>query len=51
MVLSHADAAVTDDLAATVFHRLGIPLGQEMRDGQGRPVPLCTGKPVLGLFS
>jgi hypothetical protein len=46
-----AELPVTpDDLAATVFHRLGIPLGQEMRDGQGRPVPLCTGKPVLGLF-
>jgi hypothetical protein len=39
-----------DDLAATVFHALGIPLGQEMRDAQGRPLPLCTGKPVLGLF-
>jgi uncharacterized protein (DUF1501 family) len=39
-----------DDLAATVFHSLGIPLGQEMRDAQGRPLPLCTGKPVLGLF-
>jgi hypothetical protein len=39
-----------DDLAATVFHSLGIPLGQEMRDALGRPMPLCTGKPVLGLF-
>lgn len=39
-----------DDLAATVFHSLGIPLDQELRDAQGRPLPLCTGKPVLGLF-
>jgi hypothetical protein len=39
-----------DDLAATVFHSLGIPLDQEMRDAQGRPLPLCTGRPVLGLF-
>jgi hypothetical protein len=39
-----------DDLAATVFDALGIPLDQEMRDAQGRPVPLCTGKPVRGLF-
>jgi Protein of unknown function (DUF1501) len=39
-----------DDLAATVFHVLGIPLDREMRDAQNRPVPLCTGKPVLGLF-
>jgi hypothetical protein len=40
-----------DDLAATVVHTLGIPLHQEMHDAQGRPLPLCTGKPVLGLFS
>jgi hypothetical protein len=39
-----------DDLAATVFHTLGIPLNQEMHDAQGRPLPLCAGKPVLGLF-
>jgi hypothetical protein len=39
-----------DDLAATVFHVLGSPPSQEMRDAQGRPLPLCTGKPVLGLF-
>jgi hypothetical protein len=39
-----------DDLAATVFHTLGIPLEQEMRDAQGRPLPLCTGRPVLGVF-
>jgi hypothetical protein len=39
-----------DDLAATVFDRLGIPLEQEMYDAQGRPLPLCSGKPVAGLF-
>jgi hypothetical protein len=39
-----------DDLAATVFHVLGIRPDGEVRDGQGRPLPLCTGKPVLGLF-
>jgi hypothetical protein len=39
-----------DDLAATVFHQLGIPLDRELRDVQGRPLPLCTGRPVLGLF-
>jgi hypothetical protein len=46
-----AEAPVSpDDLAATVFHVLGVPLDREMRDAQGRPLPLCTGKPVLGLF-
>jgi hypothetical protein len=39
-----------DDVAATVFHGLGIPLDQEIRDAQGRPLLLCSGKPVLGLF-
>ena len=39
-----------DDLAATVFHCMGINLDQELQDQQGRPLPLCTGKPVLGLF-
>jgi hypothetical protein len=39
-----------DDLAATVFHKLGIPLDLELRDAQNRPLPLCTGKPVMGLF-
>jgi hypothetical protein len=39
-----------DDLAATVFHSLGIRLDHEMHEPQGRPVPLCTGRPVVGLF-
>ena len=39
-----------DDLAATALHALGIPPDREMRDAQGRPLPLCTGRPVLGLF-
>jgi hypothetical protein len=39
-----------DDLAATVFHVLGVPLDQEMQDAQGRPLPLCNGRPVAGLF-
>jgi uncharacterized protein (DUF1501 family) len=46
-----AEAPVSpDDLAATVFHTLGIPLDREMHDPQGRPLPLCTGRPVLGVF-
>jgi hypothetical protein len=39
-----------DDLAATVYHTLGIGLDHEVHDTQGRPLPLCLGKPVLGLF-
>jgi hypothetical protein len=39
-----------DDLAATVFDSLGVNLDQEIHDAQGRPLPLCRGKPILGLF-
>jgi hypothetical protein len=39
-----------DDVAATVFHGLGISLDREIRDSQGRPLPLCLGKPIVGLF-
>jgi hypothetical protein len=39
-----------DDLAATVFDSLGIGLDQHLQDALGRPQPLCTGKPVHGLF-
>ncbi len=39
-----------DDLAATMFDGLGIPLDREIRDSQGRPLTLCSGQPVRGLF-
>ena len=46
-----ADLPVSpDDLAATIFTCLGIRLDHELHDPQGRPLPLCTGKPVGGLF-
>jgi hypothetical protein len=47
-----AERPVTpDDLAATIFRHLGIRLDHELIDTQGRPLPLCTGTPVDGLFS
>ncbi len=46
-----ADAPVSpDDLAATIFDALGISLDHQMRDMQDRPVPLCMGRPVRGVF-
>jgi hypothetical protein len=39
-----------EELAATIFDRLGIPLDTEVQDAQGRPLSLCLGKPVKGLF-
>src|SRR5262249_19796361 len=41
------DGKVTPpELAATVFHSLGIPPHSEMRDHLGRPMPICTGEPI-----
>jgi hypothetical protein len=46
-----ADKPVSpDDLAATVYDLLGIPLDTEVTDPQGRPLALCTGRPVRGVF-
>lgn len=39
-----------DDIAATIFHSLGIRRDQELHDAQGRPLPLCLGTPLLDLF-
>jgi hypothetical protein len=38
------------DIAATIYHALGIDLGTPLHDALGRPLPLCTGKPLLSLF-
>jgi hypothetical protein len=40
-----------DDLAATIYQSLGIRLDHELIDSQGRPLSLCTGKPLEALFS
>jgi hypothetical protein len=46
-----AELPVTpDDLAATIFESLGIPLDHELIDAQGRPLPLCIGRPIDALF-
>lgn len=47
-----AERPVTpDDLAATIFESLGIRLDHEMIDAQGRPLRLCHGTPITGLYS
>ena len=38
-----------EDIVATVYAALGIDLGLELRDGQGKPHALCTGRPMRGL--
>jgi hypothetical protein len=39
-----------EDLAATIYHALGIDTHTLLYDPVGRPVPLCTGTPLTGLF-
>jgi hypothetical protein len=39
-----------DDLAATMLDVLGISREGELHDNEGRPHPVCLGKPIAGLF-
>jgi uncharacterized protein (DUF1501 family) len=38
------------DLAATVYHALGIDPATELRDRLNRPIRLCSGEPIAPLF-
>jgi hypothetical protein len=44
------DAVCPEDVAATIYHALGIPLHTQLVDHSGRPHPLNTGKPIDALF-
>jgi hypothetical protein len=39
------------DLAATMFHALGIDPEGHYQDLSRRPFPITVGKPIVGLFS
>lgn len=39
------------DLAATLYHALGVDLQSEVRDALNRPLTLTHGQPLLALFS
>jgi hypothetical protein len=39
------------DLAATIYHALGVDLQLELRDTLGRPLALANGRPLLPLFA
>lgn len=45
-----SDAVQPVDLMATAHHLLGIPHHLSLRDAQGRPLVVCPGTPVHGLF-
>lgn len=42
----HEAACGPNDLHATIFHALGIPLDTQMEDNQGRPLQLTDGQPL-----
>ena len=40
-----------DDLAATMYHLLGIPHDAEVKDAAGRVVPISSGRPVTEIIA
>ena len=38
------------DVAATIFHALGIDYRSHYRDTLDRPLPLCDGRPILAAY-
>ncbi len=44
------DPVRPDDLAATMFHLLGIDPHTEVRDPLNRPLPIAAGAPILGVM-
>jgi hypothetical protein len=45
------DPVTPADLAATIYHLLGIDPAQELHDALGRPHRLCPGAPIAGLLA
>jgi hypothetical protein len=39
------------DLAATIYHALGVDPATEVRDRLGRPLRVCTGEPITPLYT
>src|SRR5581483_2573769 len=46
-----ADRQTPENLAATLYAALGIPLHTTWHDTDGRPYELCRGQPIAGLMS
>jgi hypothetical protein len=40
-----------EDLLATIYHAFGLEPDREIHDRENRPHAICTGKPLVGLFS
>jgi hypothetical protein len=46
-----ADPHDPADMAATIYHLLGVPADTMLHDVQGRPHPLIVGKPIAGILA
>lgn len=46
-----ADGVTPADIAATVYHCLGVPPNTELRDALERPLPVCSGTPIRSLLT
>lgn len=44
------DPVTTGDLAATMYHALGIDHSTEIHDNLNRPLPIANGRPVTSIF-
>ncbi len=44
------DPQTPENMAATIYHALGVPKSAEWHDGQGRPNAVYHGEPITGLF-
>ena len=45
-----ANPVAPEDILATIYEALGIPVTAEFHDNLGRPFALYTGRPVTALF-
>ncbi len=45
------DAVSPEQVAATIYHALGVPAEAKVVDHSGQPYPLATAKPLLELFA
>jgi hypothetical protein len=45
------DPVTPGDIAATIYHLLGVDPSRELVDPLGRPLRLCPGEPIRGVLA
>ena len=48
---SARDPVTPGDIAATIYHLLGVDPFRELVDPLGRPLRLCPGEPIRGVLA